>query len=1069
METASPSKTFLGVRFVLFGFDPINLRQVRAKLIDGGGVDAGQYNENCTHVIVDKIVYNDPICIAARNDRKTLVTGLWVDHSYDIGLVVDATSIMYRPLRDLNGIPGAKSLIMCLTGYQRQDRDDIMTMVSLMGAQFSKPLVANKVTHLICYKFEGEKYELANKLKKIKLVNHRWLEDCLRDWELLPEDNYSKSGYELEMMEAEAKDSEEDTGETIDKQPSRKMENKSPHLKIGTPKPCQLSRSTVEVPNMSHNLNEPEGFPSVANMKGILITPSGKNRDNHASGFDSNCIPAVPACQDARTSIGTSVGLPNPQERTPNPRNGDNDLETVSRSAERPYLGTKFSGMGYTRNTSQKSPSSVFSGESSYNRGSSKMQLGESINISTSRVEYANDVLKSSRSEDLQKGSELFYNEASSSKKQKMNVSCSNLGYQNVNNEAKLNMERSPSVSGKTQGLEPVSLVDGTNSLTAPRNHDCFRDDIVSTDAAKKLHVDVSTAKLSKLEKEPIPQGQLFSENATPGPGQYKIVNERTPQTSFKGLMKSSSASKSKGGDFEVEKSEYVVAEAGRPCHQQQDKQDPSPSNGKSEMEKSRTISSMEELQEGTGNLISKPGRKKTIAKRTLGSGPKSKNTSNRKGFIALNKAAAQNDPAVDLSGERANYEKSSNANELQRSTETVNVTGVKEAETVVSAKPNESETNYMDEETEALEDKDGHEDVLDDEKAGMVDLPHQADNMMEIEQEGAQRIINNVAGVMDDCSREETDTTHLQQKETCQESGVKGKVSKGRKQASGKTKKETVPLVSKKAESESAMKKEKGKRCSAGHSKSRLVSGKHSESSMEVEKENNPITDEDQNISEAKVHDGKGAKLDKVSMKIKQKSRTSNSNYTSAEILKHMKTEPVWFILSGHRLQRKEFQQVIRRLKGKFCRDSHQWSYQATHFIAPDPIRRTEKLFAAAASGRWILKTDYLTACSQAGRFLEEDPYEWHKNGLSEDGAINLEAPRKWRLLREKTGHGAFYGMRIIIYGECIAPPLLRGVWASKKLEVESDSLIVVQLVTGNGTSCNENRAYAAILAKFL
>jgi len=94
---------------------------------------------------------------------------------------------MYRPLKDLDGIPGAKDLIMCLTGYLRQDRDDIMvsicytfvlifsrslcallcnviwlhlvlplqTMVGLMGAQFSKPLVANKVTHLICYKFEG--------------------------------------------------------------------------------------------------------------------------------------------------------------------------------------------------------------------------------------------------------------------------------------------------------------------------------------------------------------------------------------------------------------------------------------------------------------------------------------------------------------------------------------------------------------------------------------------------------------------------------------------------------------------------------------------------------------------------------------------------------------------------------------------------------------------------------------------------------------------------------------------------------------------------------------------------
>jgi len=33
---------------------------------------------------------------------------------------------MYRPPKDLDGIPGAKGLIMCLTGYLRQDRDDIM-------------------------------------------------------------------------------------------------------------------------------------------------------------------------------------------------------------------------------------------------------------------------------------------------------------------------------------------------------------------------------------------------------------------------------------------------------------------------------------------------------------------------------------------------------------------------------------------------------------------------------------------------------------------------------------------------------------------------------------------------------------------------------------------------------------------------------------------------------------------------------------------------------------------------------------------------------------------------------
>ncbi|KAL8090287.1 hypothetical protein AgCh_039672 [Apium graveolens] len=34
--------------------------------------------------------------------------------------------VMYRPIKDLKGIPGAKSLVVCLNGYQRQYRDDIM-------------------------------------------------------------------------------------------------------------------------------------------------------------------------------------------------------------------------------------------------------------------------------------------------------------------------------------------------------------------------------------------------------------------------------------------------------------------------------------------------------------------------------------------------------------------------------------------------------------------------------------------------------------------------------------------------------------------------------------------------------------------------------------------------------------------------------------------------------------------------------------------------------------------------------------------------------------------------------
>lgn len=49
--------TFNGVRFILVGFNPSEENEVEIKLISGGGVNVGQYGSNCTHVIVDKIVY----------------------------------------------------------------------------------------------------------------------------------------------------------------------------------------------------------------------------------------------------------------------------------------------------------------------------------------------------------------------------------------------------------------------------------------------------------------------------------------------------------------------------------------------------------------------------------------------------------------------------------------------------------------------------------------------------------------------------------------------------------------------------------------------------------------------------------------------------------------------------------------------------------------------------------------------------------------------------------------------------------------------------------------------------
>jgi len=42
----------------------------------------------------------------------------------------------------------------------------------------------------VCWKFEGRKYEIARKFS-IPVVNHRWIEDCIKEGKRVPEDSYT--------------------------------------------------------------------------------------------------------------------------------------------------------------------------------------------------------------------------------------------------------------------------------------------------------------------------------------------------------------------------------------------------------------------------------------------------------------------------------------------------------------------------------------------------------------------------------------------------------------------------------------------------------------------------------------------------------------------------------------------------------------------------------------------------------------------------------------------------------------------------------------------------------------
>ncbi|XWS36111.1 hypothetical protein CRYUN_Cryun20dG0056200 [Craigia yunnanensis] len=487
LESDTPTKTFLGVRFCLYGFDPVNEHK------------------------------DDPVCVAARNDGKTVVTGLWVDHSF----VLECLLMLLRPLRDLNGIPGAKR----------------------------------------------EKYELAKKIKKIKLINHRWLEDC---------------GYELEVMEAEAKDSEEVTEETISKQSGLKSLNRNPHnLKSGMLSSSELPNSVVEVststmPRHSPNIEEESGRRNASSIK-----------------------------------------LAEPHNRSPNCTKVDNSLASSSKI---PSLSNeKFTAISYSGKTPRKSPGkstppNLSGGISGNISGSPQaMRMKDASDISSSKMQQPEERISSCFVKSPWKGSDLYHGVDSTGilpQKRALELSASSCKSQKMSHNSKAAMKR---IALDTERLEPTSLVgdqlqindclvDGTgyqsvvhnscasNATTKSSSNELSSFKIVTAED-RQNNINVKSPKMSF-------RGYRESTLAIRPDMQNENAYEKSPQMSFKGLRVSTSASRPNIEDCCLEKCVQVVGEPGELQNNRQDVEVPSLDDRKLVTEDSHSPATLDFLKE---------------------------------------------------------------------------------------------------------------------------------------------------------------------------------------------------------------------------------------------------------------------------------------------------------------------------------------------------------------------------------------------------------------------------------------------------------------------------------------
>ncbi|KAK4742819.1 hypothetical protein SAY87_000820 [Trapa incisa] len=1094
LEPSPPSKTFVGVSFFLVGFDPDTHRKIRAKLVNSSGVEVGHYGPNCTHLIVGRVVYDDPMCVTAREDGKVVVTGLWVDHSYEVGMPVDTSSIMYQPVRDLNGIPGAKSLVMCLTGYQRHDREDIMMMVSFMGAQFSKPLVANKVTHLICYKFEGEKYELAKKMKRINLVNHRWLEDCLRDWEILPEANYSKSTYELEMIEAEAKDSEEED-EFKFIEPRENIIKRSPLMqKVG------IGTTALPSPDNAGALQHTPTIPCAE----LKSTPIKEIRESSGANDINSQQKHVGLCMG--NPKASTLNIPDGSaQRTYPPAILQEEVTASITPEETSHTNAKFSFLSYSRKGLRRMSLEKQDGVALREGHSSKIQPGKvdsSIDNLSMKLEIAQDVIAS---DNIHMPSTVGDVSAGGSKDRSLEKR--KLEGSSIHSKSqKINLHTNPSALGTSVAINrsPESNISGLmaqplsttynsclvqEALCPIKVTDC---DAVGMDAPFYSDLDfMSSGGRQGVSDLTSKASVLWTDREKDVPAVFEALPE---------LGKPDAAA-------------CQIDDATKDTIKRQDLEVPSLRSLGGEISLFHTNGSLDMLDRENDKADDQTKKMVVARKKTLGSRPKVSKYSNLKGSIYLKDSSLHKSTNCPLDREVSNIpDNLSNiyddkAFSPEGDVEPLETVGCMDDETKLPYEGNNVVENTSDrktfervemdatadpdEEKESAHDacsisrpgmcdddagrKYEHELVsevqnlkgkstrgrtsLVDEKQKLISAAKGADcdgsemegqkrpklhgkakgaSMLEIspeveetgekdatadaeEENESLHEASNIcrSGLYEDAKIDDIGTKIEQGEALSNVKSIKGKSTRGRKTSLANKK---LKVISAAKEVDCGGSEMEGQKRPKMHGKAKSVS--KPEISLEAEKENVVIANGNPCVSQGKLLSKKSSLNSKKKATNMTESRETNGCSNKGV---DRRIEPAWFILSGHshRQCRKEFQQVIRRLKGRFCRDSKQWSYQATHFIVPEPLRRTEKFFAAAASGRWILRTDYLSASNQAGKFLDEEPYEWHGNGLSEDGTINLEAPRKWRFLRERTGHGALYDVRIIIYGECIAPSL--------------------------------------------